>query len=203
MRLNLKQDFAMKIKEQAASYMVQRKKYTYQDYLNLPDDGKRYEVINGELIMTPAPNIFHQTVLINFVNELKNFLNKEKLGKMLCAPTDVKLSDGNVVQPDIIFISQDNSNIVTENNVDGAPDLIIETLSPGAAYYDLIEKKEIYERFEVKEYWIVDPKKRRVEIYNNVDQHFELYQRIEGAGVVKSLVIKGFEITLENIFSME
>ena len=193
----------MKVKEQAASYMAQREKYTYQDYLNLPDDGKRCEVINGELVMTPAPNIIHQTVLVNLINELKNFLNKEKSGKMLCAPTDVKLSDSNVVQPDIIFISQDNSYIIRENNVDGAPDLIIEILSPGTAYYDLIEKKEIYESFEVKEYWIVDPKKRRVEIYKNVNQQFELIQKLELEGIVKSLVIKGFEVSLQNIFSME
>ena len=98
----------MKVKDQAASYLVKRKKYTYQDYLSLPDDGKRYEVFNGELVMTPAPNIFYQTVLINLVNELKNFLKKEKVGKMLCAPPDVKLRDSNVVQPDIIFISQEN-----------------------------------------------------------------------------------------------
>lgn len=203
MKLNLKQSFAMKVKEQAASYMVQRKKYTYQDYLNLLDDGKRHEVINGELIMVAAPSTFHQTVLINLVNELKNFLNKEKSGKMFCAPTDVKLSESNVVQPDIIFISQERLNIITDNNVDGVPDLIIEILSPGTAYYDLIEKKEIYERFEVKEYWIVDPNKHRVEIYNNVNQQFELNQRIDLTGVVKSLVIKGFEVTLENIFSLE
>ena len=193
----------MKVKDQAASYMVQRKKYTYQDYLNLPNDGKRYEVINGELVMTPAPNIFHQTILINLVNELKNFLKKENVGKMLCAPTDVKLINSNVVQPDIIFISQENLNIITENNVEGAPDLIIEILSPGTAYYDLIEKKEIYERFEVKEYWIVDPRKRRVEIYKNVKQQFELIQKSELEGNVKSLVIKGFEVSLKNIFSME
>lgn len=193
----------MKVKDRAASYLVKRKKYTYQDYLNLPDDGKRYEVINGELVMAPAPNIFHQTVLINLVNELKNFLKKENVGKMLCAPTDVKLSDSNVVQPDIIFISLESSNIVTENNVAGAPDLIIEILSPGTAYYDLIEKKEIYERFEVKEYWLVDPKKRRVEIFNNVGQQFKLNQRIELEGIAKSSVIKGFEMSLENIFSIE
>lgn len=193
----------MKVKEQAASYMAHRKKYTYQDYLNLPGDGKRYEVINGELAMVAAPSTFHQTVLINLVNELKNFLNKEKVGKVLCAPIDVKLSDSNVVQPDIIFISQDNSNIITDNNVDGAPDLIIEILSPGTAYYDLVEKKEIHERFEVKEYWIVDPKKHRIEIYQNVNKWFEQNQRLELEGIAKSLLIKGFEVNLENVFSPE
>jgi len=193
----------MKVKEQAAKYLVQTKKYTYQDYLDLPEDGKRYEVINGELIMVAAPSTFHQSVLINLVNDLKNFLNREKVGKVFCAPIDVKLSDRNVVQPDIIFVSQNNSNIITENNVEGTPDLIIEILSPGTAYHDLIEKKEIYERFDVKEYWIVDPKKQRIEIYQNINQRFELNQRIELEGTVESLVIKGFKISLESIFSME
>lgn len=193
----------MKVKEQAAKYLVQTKKYTYQDYLDLPEDGKRYEVINGELIMVAAPSTFHQSVLINLVNDLKNFLNREKVGKVFCVPIDVKLSDRNVVQPDIIFVSQNNSNIITENNVEGTPDLIIEILSPGTAYHDLIEKKEIYERFDVKEYWIVDPKKQRIEIYQNINQRFELNQRIELEGTVESLVIKGFKISLESIFSME
>ena len=193
----------MKVREQAAKYLVQTKKYTYQDYLDLPEDGKRYEVINGELIMVAAPSTFHQSVLINLVNDLKNFLNREKVGKVFCAPIDVKLSDRNVVQPDIIFVSQNNSNIITENNVEGTPDLIIEILSPGTAYHDLIEKKEIYERFDVKEYWIVDPKKQRIEIYQNINQRFELNQRIELEGTVESLVIKGFKISLESIFSME
>ena len=193
----------MKVKEQAAKYLVQTKKYTYQDYLDLPEDGKRYEVINGEFIMVAAPSTFHQSVLINLVNDLKNFLNREKVGKVFCVPIDVKLSDRNVVQPDIIFVSQNNSNIITENNVEGTPDLIIEILSPDTAYHDLIEKKEIYERFDVKEYWIVDPKKQRIEIYQNINQRFELNQRIELEGTVESLVIKGFKISLESIFSME
>lgn len=203
MRKIFKQDFTMKVKEQAASYRVQRKKYTYQDYLNLPDDGKRHEVINGELIMTPAPNIFHQTVSNNLEFELNSFIKKKNVGKMFHAPTDVKLSETNVVQPDIIFVTVERSNIITENFIDGAPDLIIEILSPGTAYYDLIEKKELYERFEVKEYWIVDPKKRRVEIYQNAAQQFELNQRIELEGFAKSLVIEGFEVSLEMIFSQE
>ena len=94
-------------------------------------------------------------------------------------------------------------NTVTDNNVDGAPDLITEILSPGTAYHDLIEKKEIYERFEVKEYWIIDPKKHRVEIHNNVDQQFKLNHRIEIEGTASSSVLEGFEISLENIFSLE
>jgi len=193
----------MKVKERAAIYFTPRKKYTYQDYFNLPDDGKRYELINGELVMTPAPNTMHQTVALNLEDSLRSFLRKNKTGKMFHAPYDVILSKKNVVQPDILYISAERAGIITEKNVDGPPDLIIEILSPATAYYDLLEKKEIYEQSGVKEYWIVDPKKLRIDVYRNIGQRFELNQRIESAGIAKSLVIEGFEVSLENIFSLE
>jgi Uma2 family endonuclease len=193
----------MKVKERAASYITQKKKYTYQDYFDLPDDGKRYELINGELVMTPAPNTIHQTVTNNLEDSLRSFLRKNKTGKMFHAPYDVVLSKKNVVQPDILYISNERSGIINENNVVGTPDLIIEILSPGTAYYDLLEKKEIYEQFGVEEYWIVDPKKLRIDVYQNIEQRFELNQRVESEGIAKSVVIKGFEVKIENIFSLE
>ena len=193
----------MKVKEPAANYLAETKKYNYDDYLNLPEDGKRYEVINGELVMSAAPNTFHQTISNNIEDELRSFIKMSKSGKMFHAPVDVLISETNVVQPDIIYISKDRSDIITENNINGTPDLIMEILSPGSAYYDLLEKKELYEQFGLKEYWIVDPKKQRVDIYLNVNQQFELNQRAESEGSVKSIMIKGFEISLESIFSLE
>ncbi|MBC8181990.1 Uma2 family endonuclease [candidate division KSB1 bacterium] len=193
----------MKIKEQAASYLAKRKRYTYEEYLNLPDDCKRYEVINGELIMVAAPYTIHQTVSGNLEYELRTFVKNHKLGRIFDAPTDVVLDKTNVVQPDILFIARDRLNIITEKNINGAPDLVIEILSSSTAYYDLIEKKEIYEQFGVKEYWIVDPKKQRVDVFQNIKQRFELKQRLESKGFVESIIIKGFKISLEIIFSME
>ena len=193
----------MKVKERAAIYFTPKKKYTYQDYFNLPDDGKRYELINGELVMTPAPNTMHQNIIVKLIYEIERFLQQQKIGKLLCAPTDVRFSDTNILQPDIIFIPNGRSGIIKENMIDGPPDLIIEILSPATAYYDLLEKKEIYEQSGVKEYWIVDPKKLRIDVYRNIGQRFELNQRIESAGIAKSLVIEGFEVSLENIFSLE
>jgi len=150
--------------------------------------------------MTPAPNTIHQNIIVKMVYEIERFLQQHKIGKIFCAPTDVKFSETNVLQPDIVFISRERAGIITENNIDGAPDLIIEILSPGTAYYDLIEKKEIYERFGVKEYWIVDPKKERVEIFLNVNSGFELKQKIMSKGLAKSFVMKGFEVSLAEIF---
>lgn len=197
------QVIAMKVKEPAVSYLAKRKNYTYHDYLNLPEDGKRYEVINGELVMVEAPNTIHQNIIIKIIYEIEDFLRQQKIGKIFCSPTDIKFNDTNVVQPDILFISKERLNIITENNINGAPNLIMEILSPGTAYYDLIGKKELYEQFGVKEYWIVDPRKQRVDVYQNVKQQFELDQRIELEGIVTSVVIKGFEINYENIFSLD
>jgi len=194
---------AMKVKDAAVSYLAKRKRYTYQDYLNLPDDGKRYEVINGELVMVAAPNTIHQNIIIKIIYELENFLRQSKIGKIFCAPTDIKFSETEVVQPDIFFISKERFYIITENNINDAPDLIIEILSPSTAYYDLLEKKELYEQFGVKEYWIVDPNKHRVDVFLIEDNQYKLNQRVIMEGSVKSSVIKGFEISVEDIFSLD
>ncbi|MBC8182490.1 Uma2 family endonuclease [candidate division KSB1 bacterium] len=190
----------MRVKERAASYLAKSQRHTYQDYLNLPNDGKRYELINGEFVKVAAPFTIHQILSGNIEEEIRAFLKQTQMGIMIHSPIDVVLSETNVVQPDIIFISDDNSNIIEEKNIKGTPDLVIEILSPSTAYYDMIEKKEIYEQFGVKEYWIVDPKKQRVEIFELKGNFFELNQRLNSQGTAKSLILQGFEISLENIF---
>jgi Uma2 family endonuclease len=190
----------MKVKETSLSYLTNKKSFTYQDYLNLPEDGERYEIINGELIMVPAPYTIHQKISGNIMDELRNFVKKNSKGEVFYAPVDVVLSETNVVQPDILFIAKEHAELITEKNIAGAPDLIIEILSPTTGYYDLIEKKEIYEKFGVREYWIVDPKKQWVEIYTNENNKFKLIQRLEKEGVLKSHVLDGFQIELGKVF---
>jgi Uma2 family endonuclease len=155
----------MKVKETAQAYRTEKKIYTYQDYANLPDDRNLYEILKGELIMTPSPVTIHQIISSRLERALDVFLDANSIGIFFHAPYDVILNEINVIQPDIIFVLNENSQIITEKNIKGCPDLIIEILSPGTAYYDLIDKKEIYETFGVKEYWIVDPKKQWIEIY--------------------------------------
>ncbi|NOX87703.1 MAG: Uma2 family endonuclease [Calditrichaeota bacterium] len=191
----------MKARELITPYTALKRKFTYLDYLRLPEDGNRYELIKGELIMVASPNTFHQTVKANIEYELRTFVRKHKNGTVLDAPIDVVLSKENVVQPDILFISAEHSEIITQNNISGAPDFIIEIISPSTAYYDMFEKKDLYEYFGVKEYWIVDPIRRWVETYGLRDKKYELLRRQENDGTIQSAVLKGFEIDFKTIFS--
>ena len=105
-----------------------------------------------------------------------------------------------MVQPDILFIAKEHENLVTEKNISGAPDLVIEILSPSTGYYDLIEKKELYAKHGVQEYWIVDPKKEWVELYVNLENKFKLNQRLEKTEILESQVVADFQISLDQIF---
>ncbi|RMD91413.1 MAG: Uma2 family endonuclease, partial [Calditrichaeota bacterium] len=129
--------------------------FTYDDYLQLHDDGKRYEIIEGELFMTPAPNIQHQNILSELGERLRKFVLKKHLGIVLYAPCDVILSKTNVVQPDILYVSKINQAIITDKNIQGAPDLVVEITSATTLERDLVLKKKLYGKYGVKEYWIV------------------------------------------------
>ncbi len=130
------------------------------------------------------------------------FVKKHQIGKVYDAPYDVVLGENNVFQPDIMFVSNENSKIIKEKNITGAPDLIIEILSPATGYYGLTEKKEIYAEFGVKEYWIVDPKKQWVEFYSNESKKFKSIQRLEKSRILKSHTLSRFEMRMEKIFQL-
>ncbi len=193
-------DDRMKIRETAPKYLADKKPFTYQDYLNLPDDGMRYEVINGELIMTPSPIVVHQKVSVAISSQLYRYVNAHNLGTVFTAPLDVVFGEKDVLQPDVLFISNGRKNIIKERNIAGAPDLIVEVLSPSTAYYDLFDKKELYEKFGVREYWIVDPMRQWVERYRLHEGKFVLAQRLEKQGHLSSDVLKGFKLNLEDVF---
>ncbi len=138
-------------------------RFNYHDYLLLPED-KRYEILDGEMHVVPAPNVRHQTLLMQMADVLLHHTRGKDLGKILIAPCDVILSDENVVQPDILFVSKERLGIVGEVNIGGAPDLVIEILSPGSRQKDLEVKRKIYAGFGVREYWIVDPDAQTIEV---------------------------------------
>jgi len=138
-------------------------RFTYNDYLLLPED-KRYEILDGDLCVVAAPNIRHQSVSINLVVALFQYVRGNGLGRVLEAPCDVILSEENVVQPDILFVRKEHAGIIGETNLDGAPDVVIEIMSEGTRCKDTEVKKKIYAGFGVPEYWIVDPEAATVEV---------------------------------------
>ncbi len=131
-------------------------KLTYDDYLNISDDGKRHEIIDGEHFMTPAPQTRHQIASRNIQRILLNHIEENDLGQLFYAPTDVVLSDTTITQPDLLFIAKGREHIIKKNFIDGAPDLIIEILSPGSEKLDRFTKMKYYAVFGVGEYWLID-----------------------------------------------
>ena len=144
-------------------------KFTYEDYLLFPDDGKRHELIDGDHYITPAPSTKHQRVSGNLFAMIWQFLKEHPIGRVFDALCDVVLSDLDVVEPDLLFISAARASMITEKNIQGAPDLVIEILSESTRKTDEVIKRKLYERYGVREYWIVDPELETVKVYRMTD----------------------------------
>lgn len=175
------------------------KKYTYEDYCKISDD-KRYELIHGELLMTPSPITNHQRISRRLEFILEKFITEKKPGELFDAPYDVYFDEENVVQPDLLFISKDRLHIIGEKNVQGAPDLVIEIISENSAYRDMVLKKKLYAKFGVKEYWIVIPEGEEIEIYTLKDNTYQLYKAYGKDSILESPLLKGLKIGLMDIF---
>jgi len=182
-----------------ATATTEKKKYTYADYLKTPDD-ERYELIEGDLIMTPAPVMRHQRISGDLYSEVRIFVKENDLGNILYAPCDVHLDNENVVQPDILFISKERLDIIGEKNIQGAPDLVIEIISESTAYRDLVQKKKLYARFGVKEYWIVIPEESSVDLFTLKDNAFVLHKSYSKDDTLQSQLLQKLKIELKKIF---
>ena len=178
---------------------VEKKTYTYEDYAQLPE-GAPYQLIGGELVMSPAPTPRHQRISRKLNRALDRFVEDHDLGEVFYAPIDVYLSEIDTPQPDILFIAKARLDIIGEKYIEDAPDLIMEILSPSTAYYDLKKKKGLYEASGVKEYWIVDPEVREIEVYALVEGRFELFGREAGQGTITSKLLAGFSVDLADVF---
>lgn len=140
--------------------------WTFADYAQLPENGFRYEVIEGELSMLPAPLIQHQTVLRRLFKRLLSHIERHRLGDLWSAPIDVVLGDrATPVQPDLVFVSRERRQIVGRERIEGAPDLVVEILSASTAARDRGLKFELYAASGVREYWMVDPDELTLEVY--------------------------------------
>ena len=175
--------------------------WTYDDYARLPDDGKRYEVIRGELYMSAAPRPLHQRVITRLSFFLEGFLENSALGTAFVAPIDVILPQklGDPVQPDIVVVRRESLHIIDELNIRGAPDLLVEVLSPSNPAHDRSLKYDLYAEAGVLEYWIVDPRQRTVEIYLLRDGAYELAGQWGVGEVARSELLDGFAVSVDEI----
>ncbi|HEV2491705.1 MAG TPA: Uma2 family endonuclease [Terriglobia bacterium] len=173
--------------------------FTHADLLVMPDDGKRREIIDGELFVTPSPLSKHQLAVGRIAAAFFRYLDDHPIGELLLAPLDVILSDYDVLEPDLLFILNEHRSII-QDWVRGAPDLVIEVLSPTTARQDRGPKLKAYARFGVPEYWIVDAEERVVEVYRLTEQGYRPAQTLRGREALTSPLLPGFALSPQDIF---
>ena len=180
-----------------------RRKLTYDDYVLFPEDGKRHELIDGEHYVSPSPNTRHQAVLGALYLAIGAFVKAQRLGRAFFAPYDVVFTRFDVVEPDLLFVGAGRSDVITAANLQGAPDLAVEVLSPSNRSYDEKLKRDLYERGGVAEYWLVDPEAETVKVYRRASGGFErpvLLDRREGDALTTPL-LPGFALPLDELFA--
>lgn len=170
------------------------------EYLAMPEGAPYYEFINGIAHFMPSPTFVHQRILARLFRIMDAFVEEQHFGIVLFAPLDVYLSDAEYYQPDMLFVSNERTSIIQER-IDGAPDLVVEVLSPSNAYKDLSHKKRMYEEFGVREYWLLDPLEKSVEVLFNTENGFQIASKGYGKGMVQSQILSGFAVNVEQLFA--
>ena len=178
--------------------LLTRPRKTVEDFMKLPE-GTLAELIDGEIFMTPGPFVPHQRVVLNLAVEIRAFARARMLGETLLSPMDVHLPSGDIVEPDLVFVRRENLAII-QDWIRGAPDLLIEVLSPSHPERDLIVKRDLYARTGVREYWIVDPSDHSVQAWRLVEGRYEPsgYRR-EGQSLTTDL-LPGFDLAVAKLF---
>lgn len=178
-------------------------KWTYDDLAVLPDDGKRHEIIDGEHYVTPSPITKHQVVLGDLYYLIRAYLADHPVGRVYLSPLDVVFSRFDVVEPDLLFVSNERREVVAQKNVQGAPDLAVEIVSESNRRYDEITKRQLYERYGVSEYWIVDPEIETVKVYRRTGGAFARAAELsnEAGDELTSPLMPGLDIPLHSLFA--
>ena len=165
------------------------------------NDESYYELINGYVMKKSAPRPEHQSISMYLSIQLGIHIKNRQLGKLFAAPIDVFLDRINAVQPDLVFIASANQEKITTDGIMGIPDLVIEIISPTSVIRDRVDKKNLYERLNIQEYWIIDPQYQDVEIYTIENNRYELYSGITMfEGELKSKILEGIDINLKEMF---
>jgi Uma2 family endonuclease len=182
---------------------VEAERWTYQRYRRETTDGEHFEVIGGFRIMAPSPSRFHQYALTKLASQLETFVARENLGTVLVAPFDVYFSEDEFVQPDILFVAKDHSERLTDHSVRGAPDLVVEIVSPGSTRMDRITKRSLYAKHGVPEYWIISPNEQTIEVLTLRDGKYETSGFYEEDDSIVSPSLAGFSCVVREIFVKE
>lgn len=184
----------------STSYMRARVPYTYEEYRFFPDDGRRYELIDGELYLSPAPTPFHQTVSRRLQHALMLLLEDKGLAYIFNAPCDIIINEQSVVQPDLAIVRIDRKAIVSKRGIEGPPDIAVEILSPSNRSNDERVKLAAYARFGIPEYWIVDPELGWVDQHTLTAAGYGPARRFDRAATLISPTFAEIAIVLEPVF---
>lgn len=175
--------------------------WTYEDWLRLPDDTMRYEVLDGVLYMSPSPFVAHQNALFELAVRMREYARRGDLGRVWIAPIGVRIPGQQVpVQPDIVFVRKDRLDIVAEDYIEGAPDLVVEVLSPSNWHHDRGVKQEAYRQAGVREYWLVDYRTKTIEVLTLQEEVYTLLSKAGPGETARSEVLAGFEVAAEQLF---
>ena len=180
--------------------LARRRLLTAEDLASLPEDGNRYEIIGGQLIVSPSPAYRHQRVSMKLGNALDTYLTSTGVGEAVAAPMDVRLSANDVVQPDLLVVLNERSDLIQNRGVFGAPDLVIEIVSPSSIETDFLRKSKLYERFGVREYWIVNPESETVSVQTLDGDRYVIAGEFGRNDTLKSAVLDGFTLELASVF---
>ncbi len=171
--------------------------------MEIPEgDTSIYELINGEIVKLASPNTPHQEASFKLAAEFGIYNKQKKTGRFFHAPYDVFLDENNAgIQPDLLFVSNERDFVIKPGNgIVGTPDLVVEIVSKGSVLHDRVTKKDLYERFAVKEYWIVDVRNKTIEVYRMENDRYVLFSSAEEEGKITSSVLPGFELEVKEIF---
>ncbi|MCI0620960.1 MAG: Uma2 family endonuclease [Acidobacteria bacterium] len=173
--------------------------WTYEDYCVLPQDFNRHEIIEGDHVVTPSPTSRHQKALTRLLFVLDSHIQAHSLGELIVAPIDVLLAPTSVVQPDLLFIARERLSIIGEANIQGAPDLVVEVLSPSTEALDRGAKMALYAKYGVPHYWILDASRLRLEIYELEDEEYRLTGQFSEKQQAVSALFPGLVIPVDRL----
>ena len=185
---------------QPAPPVAEAEPWTYARYVRETTEGEYFAVIGGRRLMSPSPNRWHPVVLINLVAKLREFVKQKQLGTVMVAPFDVYFSEDEFVQPDLLFVAKEHSDRLTDSGIRGAPDLVVEIVSPGSVRADRITKRNLYAKHGVPEYRIISPNEHTVEVLSLKEGGYESVGLYEEPETISSPLLSGLAIKVAQLF---